>query len=204
MRTRAPGQSALLLLDAIDRLMEERVDYAVIGAMAASVHGAIRATLDADALLSVGLPKVRKLQKSFQIAGFDTEVRQGDADDPIPALLTVGDRHGNRVDLLAGLRGLDPDAFARAIEVPFHGGILRVIGREDFIAMKCFAGGPQDIADARQAVATADGPFDVGLLRRVTRRFGRSAADHLEQILGPPAMSCGSATAGRQRSNPEK
>jgi len=185
MRTRAPGQSALLLLDAIDRLMEERVDYAVIGAMAASVHGAIRATLDADALLSVGLPKLRKLQKSFQIAGFDTELRQGNADDPIPALLTVGDRHGNRVDLLAGLRGLDPDAFARAIDVPFHGGTLRVIGREDFIAMKCFAGGPQDIADARQAVATADGPLDVGLLRRVTRRFGRSAADHLEQILGP-------------------
>jgi hypothetical protein len=184
MRTRAPGQSALLLLDAVDRLMEEKVDYAVIGAMAASVHGAIRATLDADALLSVGLPKVRKLQKALQIAGFDTELRQGGADDPIPALLTVGDRHGNRVDLLAGLRGLDPDAFARAIDVPFHGGTLRVIGREDFIAMKCFAGGPQDIADACQAVAMADRPLDVSLLRRVTRRFGRAAADHLEQMLG--------------------
>jgi len=185
MRTRAPGESALLLLDVVDVLVEQRVDYAVIGAMAASVHGTIRATTDADALLSVGLPKLRKLEKAFQIAGFNTDLREGEADDPIPALLAACDQHGNRVDLLAGLRGLDPDAFTRAIEVPFQGGTLRVIGREDFIAMKCFAGGPQDIADARQAVATAARSLDVGLLRRVTRRFGRAAADHLVQVLGP-------------------
>jgi hypothetical protein len=30
----------------------------------------------------------------------------------------------------------------------------------------------------------ADRPLDVSLLRRVTRRFGRAAADHLEQMLG--------------------
>jgi hypothetical protein len=35
------------------------------------------------------------------------------------------------VDLLAGLRGLDSDAFARSIIVPFLGSSLRVIGRED-------------------------------------------------------------------------
>jgi predicted nucleotidyltransferase len=185
MRTRAPGQSALLLLDLADELTKQKVDYAVIGAMAASVHGAIRATIDADALLSVSVSRLRKLQKEFQIAGFDTDLRQGDADDPIPALLAVGDRHGNRVDLLAGLRGLDPDVFGRATDVSFHGGTLRVISREDFIAMKCFAGGPQDIADARQVLAAANRPIDVGLLRRVTRRFGRAAADHLEQMLGP-------------------
>jgi len=185
MRARGPGESVLLLLDVVELLAEQRVEYAVIGAMAASVHGAIRATTDADALLSVGLSKLRKLEKAFQVAGLKTDLREGDSDDPIPALLAVSDRHGNRVDLLAGLRGLDPDAFGRAIEIPFHGSTLRVIGREDFIAMKCFAGGPQDVADARQAVAVAQRSLDIGLLRRVTRRFGRAAADHLEQVLGP-------------------
>jgi hypothetical protein len=183
MRTRGPGQSALLLLDVAAVLENEEVDYAVIGAMAASVHGFIRATTDADALVSVSPAKLARLQKTFKKARFDTDLRHGDADDPIPALLTVADKHGNRVDLLAGLRGLDGEAFSRSITVPFLGSSLRVIGREDFIAMKCFAGGPLDIADARDALKSAKEPIDVDLMRRLTRRFGRSAADALEQVL---------------------
>jgi len=152
--------------------------------MAASVHGAIRASADADALLSVSLSKLGQLEKAFRRAGFRTELRQGDPDDPIPAMLVLSDRYDNRVDLLAGLRGLDPEAFSRSIDVPFQGKSVRVVGREDFIAMKCFAGRPQDIPDARHALETADEPVDLDLLRRLTRRFGRSAADVLEQVLG--------------------
>jgi hypothetical protein len=42
-----------LLLDAVDLMATQRIDYAVVGAMAASVHGAVRASLDADAVLSL-------------------------------------------------------------------------------------------------------------------------------------------------------
>lgn len=58
-----------------------------------------------------------------------------------------------------------------------------VVGLEDFIAMKCFAGGPQNLLDARSAYFSASGPIDLDLMRRPARRFGRDAADHLEQIL---------------------
>jgi hypothetical protein len=187
MRARGPGQSVLLLLDAAAVLADEEIDYAVIGAMAAAVHGSIRATTDADALVSVSAAKLTRLQKAFKKAGFNADVRHGDADDPIPALLAISDKHGNRVDLLAGLRGLDSGAFARSIIVPFLGSSIRVIGREDFIAMKCFAGGPQDTQDARAALKTATEPVDVDLVRRLTRRFGRPAADVLEQVLAPVA-----------------
>jgi predicted nucleotidyltransferase len=183
MRARGPGQSTLLLLDATQLLAKESVDYAVVGALAAAVHGAIRATTDADALLSIALPRLGSLARAFKKAGFEAELRRGDSEDPIVALLVLSDRHGNRVDLLAGLRGLDPQAFSRLISVPFQGATLRVIGREDFIAMKCFAGGPQDIADAREALQAHDVPVNVELLRRVTRRFGRAAADALEGLL---------------------
>ena len=107
MKARGPGQSVLLLLDVAAYWQNEEVEYAVIGAMAASVHGSIRATTDADALVSVSAAKLARLQKAFKKAGFNTDLRHGDADDPIPALLAVMDKHGNRVDLLAGLRGLD-------------------------------------------------------------------------------------------------
>jgi predicted nucleotidyltransferase len=183
MRTRRAGQSALLLLDAVAVLRAEAIEYAVIGAMAASVHGSLRASADADALLSVTASKLGNLARVFKKAGFAAEFRRGDANDPIPAMLLVSDSHGNRVDLLGGLRGIDPQVFARAVEVPFSGDRLRVVGREDFIAMKCFAGGPLDIADALLALKSAQAPVNLDLLRRVTRRFGRAAADVLEQLL---------------------
>ena len=98
-------------------------------------------------------------------------------------MLIICDPHGNRVDLLGGLRGLDPQVFSRAVDVPFSGDTLRVVGREDFIAMKCFAGRPQDLIDAQRARQSAQVPVDQSLLRRATRRFGRAAADVPERIL---------------------
>ncbi len=80
------------------------------------------------------------------------------------------------------MRGLDPEALSRTVEIAFSGTAVRVVGREDFIAMKCFAGGPQDLEDARIAFRTAE-QLDLDLLRRVTRRFGRPAADALESLM---------------------
>jgi hypothetical protein len=185
MRTQAPGQSSLLFLDVAQILIAEKIAYAVVGALAAAVHGEVRGTTDADALLSVALPQLRPLCAAFDNAGFQSELRFGDHEDPIPAMLILKDGYDNRVELLAGLRGLDPDAFTRTITVPFQGDTLRMIGREDFIAMKCYAGGPQDIADARAALKRRDAATDLDLLRRLTRRFGRAAADVLESLLSP-------------------
>jgi hypothetical protein len=50
--------------------------------------------------------------------------------NPIAALLALEDAHGNRVDLLIGLRGLDRTALQRSIVVPFQGATLTVLGRE--------------------------------------------------------------------------
>lgn len=183
MRTRRSGESALLLLDAVELLAREKIGYAVIGAMAASVHGVVRASVDADAVLSLTVRELSPLEKKFQVAGFRTELRRGDAEDPIPGLLALNDSFGNRVDLLAGLRGLEDAAFTRAIEVPFQGGELRIIGREDFIAMKLFANGPQDLADARHALALSRESLDIALLRRLATRYGRTTLDALEQLL---------------------
>jgi hypothetical protein len=183
MRSKGVGQSALLLLDAIAVLTSEKIDYAVIGAMAASIYGIVRASIDADAVLSMAPQRQSDLERKFKAAGFKTELRLGDTDDPIPALFQLTDSFENRVDLLVGLRGLEPTAFSRTIDVPFQGVALRVIGREDFIAMKVFAGGPQDILDARAAIDAARESLDLVLLRRLAQRYGGAAADALEALL---------------------
>jgi hypothetical protein len=172
-----------LLLDVVEILGREDMDYAVIGAFALSVHGVIRATTDVDALLFTTPARLAKLGTLFERAGFTTQFRRGDSSDPIPGMLILGDTHGNHVELLSGLRGMDAQLLARALTVKFLDQPLRIAGREDFIAMKCFAGGPQDLLDARSAYQATAGPINLDLLRRVTRRFGREAADHLEQIL---------------------
>ena len=184
MRAQRPGESALLLLDAVDVLAEAGVHYAVIGAMAAAVHGVVRASIDADAVLAASPSGLSALEHRFRALGLQTELRYGDADDPISALLELTDAHDNRIDLLVGIKGFDPQAFSRAIEVPFHGAILRVIGLEDFIATKIFAHGPQDLVDARVALDVQKGRIDLDLLRQVAARFGRETSDELEKLIG--------------------
>ena len=183
MRTKASGESALLLLDAIQILRGASVDYAVVGAMAASVHGVIRASLDADALLAISLSALAGLERSFKAAGFKTELRRGDMSDPIGAVLTLRDSFENRVDLLVGIRGFEPTAFSRTIEVALDGESLKFVGLEDFVAMKLFAGGPQDLVDARSALEAAPEPPNVELLQGLAKRYGPETARSLESLL---------------------
>ncbi len=183
MRTRASGESALLLLDAVQILSAEKVDYAIVGAMAASIHGAIRASLDADAILSIGPAALSRLERSFRTAGFATDLRRGDMTDPIGAVLSLRDEFENRVDLLVGIRGFDPAAFSRAVDVPFGGESLKFVGLEDFVAMKIFAGGPQDITDVRNALEAAQQPPDMELLRSLTERYGVDTQRALDTLL---------------------
>ena len=183
MRAQRPGESALLLLDVIDALTSAKVRYAVVGAMAASVHGVVRASVDADAVLALSTRELGDLEKRLQASGLETELRHGDSDDPIAAVLAVGDAFGNRVDLLVGLRGFDPKAFTRTLDVSFQGEQLRVVGVEDFIAMKLFAHGPQDLADAEFALVAAGAVLDMPLLETVAARYGAETTAALRKLL---------------------
>ncbi len=183
MRATGPGESALLLLDVVDLLAAQRIEYAVIGALAASVHGAMRASMDADALISIPISQATQLETAAKAAGFTTRLTRGDFDDPISGVLQLSDSHENRVDLLIGLRGMEPQALTRGLDVPFEGHQLKFIGREDFIAMKVFAGGPLDLLDANRAISAAGAALDLALLRRLAARFGRDASAALERLL---------------------
>jgi hypothetical protein len=55
---------------------------------------------------------------------------------------------------------------------------------EDFIAMRLFAGGPQDIADAKSAIESALEPLDLDLVRKLAARYGAGTVGSLENLLG--------------------
>lgn len=184
MRASGAGQSALLMVDVAESLGRHGVRYAVIGAMAAAVHGVVRASLDADALVALPVREVQALRQSLIEEGYEVALRTGDADDPIPGLLEIRDPYGNRVDLLLGLRGMDPELLKRTRPVRFGEAILAIVSREDFIAMKAFAGGPVDLADARAVIDLDRQSLDVDLLRRLAQRFGRDSSRIVEDLLG--------------------
>jgi len=71
MRTSAPGQSALLMADVAEFLTTQGVRYAVIGAMAAAVHGVVRASLDADAVVALQVREAQALRQSLVEAGYE-------------------------------------------------------------------------------------------------------------------------------------
>jgi predicted nucleotidyltransferase len=182
MRTGGPGESALLLLDVVAVLNERQIPYAVIGAIAATIHGVMRASMDADLVVSLPFAKAVELEQALIARGFATELSRGDYADPIPGMLKASDSHENRVDLLVGLRGLEPQAFSRAIDVPFQGSSLRFIGAEDFIAMKLFAGGPVDMLDATRALVANSKEIDRELLRRIAAGYDVDTARNLEKL----------------------
>jgi hypothetical protein len=118
------------------------------------------------------------------ISGGRTELRRGDFDDPIGAVLTLQDSFDNQVDLLVGIRGFDPEAFSRSIEVSLYGEALKFVSLEDFIAMKLFAGGPKDIEDAKSAIESALEPLDLDLVRKLASRYGADTVHSLENLQG--------------------
>lgn len=192
MRTKGSGESALLLLDALEVLRAANVNYAVVGAMAAAFHGALRASFDADALLSINVSALAELERSLKAAGFKTELRRGDMGDPIGAVLKLHDNFDNSVDLMVGIRGFDPMAFSRTIEVALDGESLKFVGLEDFVAMKLFAGGPRDLADAKGALEAAPEPPNMALLRALANRYGPETARSLESLQSSLSRDVGS------------
>jgi len=99
--------------------------------MAAAVHGVVRAGLDAEAVVALHAREQRVCGRRSE-AGYDAELRVGDADDSIPALLEVSVRHQNRVDLLVGLMGVVLEAMNRMRQVALAGATLEVVGRHQF------------------------------------------------------------------------
>jgi predicted nucleotidyltransferase len=191
MKAKGPGQSALLLLDVIDILNKRRIPHAVIGAFAASFHGVVRASMDADAMISLQSVQVdfETLIYELRKAGLKASYRRGDLGDPVGAVVHGEDRFKNRVDLLMNIRGMTEAVFSRTIEAEFMGARIHLVGIEDFIAMKIFAGSPKDLNDAAGVLKVSRDRTNFSLLRELVQGYGKSALHRLETLWKEGASS---------------
>ena len=154
----------------------------MVGGFAAAVHGVDRGTKDMDVILQAALPDLPQLVSRLKEAGFAATLRRGGFDDPIGAVIDLQDVHKNCVEILVEIKGLPRDAFSRAIEIPYCGSTLRVVGCEDFLGMKLAAGGPKDLLDVDEALKINPN-FNAHLLRELVRGYGKEATRRLDQAV---------------------
>lgn len=138
-------------------LLEHGVAFLVVGGVAVYIHGYVRLTQDVDIIPDPSSANLDRLLAA--LVALDTEVigadgRRSPLDRSHPENLAVGDYfldtsagaldlvNGRRPDLKR-YRGLE----ARSLELQLAGWAMRVISKDDLIAMKREAGRPKDLAD---------------------------------------------------------
>src|SRR5881396_239674 len=117
MRPTGPGQPAHLLLDVLELVNGFGIPYAVVGAFAVSYYGVPRFTNDADSVIWLrdGGESANDLKNHLVASGYHAEYKRGDIGDPILQSILVEDEYENHVDLLSGVRGMDPNAVQRCV-----------------------------------------------------------------------------------------
>jgi len=78
---------------------------------------------------------------------------------------------------------MDDKVFTRTTEFKFMDATIRIIGLEDFIAMKIFAGSPKDMEDAKAALEISSADVDMPLLKKLTLQYGKNELQKLESLV---------------------
>lgn len=131
-----------LLSDVVAHCRQHNVQVALVGAAALSLHGVARASFDSD-LMTVD----RSVLHEAFWAGFDSEVRRGDADDPLAGVVRIRRERAEQVDVIVAKYRFQGEVIARATLMPIEGGIVSLVSAADLILLKLFAGGPRDRMD---------------------------------------------------------
>ena len=75
------------------------------------------------------------------------------------------------------------DVFERVEKTRFMDSPIKVVSREDFIAMKIFAGSPKDIQDVIGVLGVSTGKIDLPLLKSLTADYGEACVKTLAKLL---------------------
>jgi hypothetical protein len=127
---------------------------ALIGGMALAAFGCIRGTVDVDFIAS-GYPK--EISETLAAKGIKSEVRFGEHGDPLPWVVCgyIGDVRFDIIPQIANTK------VERALLIESFGS--SICSLEDLVALKCYAGGPQDLLDVANLVKTCPDIYETAL-----------------------------------------
>lgn len=178
-----------LLVDASHDL-DHPIRFALIGGLAVSAWGVVRATEDIDLLADsdpsplTSVPFRDNLKRFFERRKCGVEWRIGEPDDPIPLLLRVTlpqQVRGLKADILWAHKRWQRDALARVITIKISRTNVLVLHPEDLVVLKLEAGGPQDLLDVEELLYEA--PAEINLRRLTTKASELGLETVLENCL---------------------
>ena len=158
--------------------------FALIGGLAVSTWGTVRATQDVDVLADSIPSPIRtstlrsRMSQLWEEKGWQHEWRIGAGDDPIPLLthLVFPTSSQLTTDVLWAHQQWQRNAIKRAISVRVARTQVPVIHPEDLILLKLEAGGPQDLLDIEGILAAPPPELDLTRLKRSAKRLRLSLA----------------------------
>ena len=147
---------AQALSEIIRRLDDARTrhlleQYALIGGFAVSAWGVPRATHDVDIALGLGASDPAALSRFLQ-----AEFRLGEPDDPLRGVFRMSVSIGDQsipVQLILLPPLWDAIVFQDLKSLSVSGCLLSVVSWQALVLLKLYAGGPQDLLDAKQILA---------------------------------------------------
>lgn len=148
--------------------------FVLVGGYAVAAWGAIRATRDIDLLAQVPEALATRMAKELRQVGFKVDYCKGDESDPLRGLIRVEQPDVSDalpVEIILGLHRMPNALFIRAQKVPFLGLDIPVASPEDMILLKCLAGGPVDLEDARSILVVMKGKLDMKYLESEAKRL---------------------------------
>ena len=138
-------------LDVLTALRDEgRISgFALIGGLAVSAWSPPRATMDVDLLVLVESNNLNHLVKALCDAGINAELRRGGVDDPVPCLIRA-----DFLDIIVATNNYEAEAIEQSIIVSIAGRDIPVASPEFLIILKLKAGGPRDLLDVQELLAS--------------------------------------------------
>jgi hypothetical protein len=123
--------------------------FALIGGLAVSAWSPPRATMDVDLLVLVDPDNLDHLVKALCAVGMNAELRRGGVDDPVPYLIRA-----DFLDIIVATKKYEAEAVEQSIAVNIAGKDIPVASPEYLIILKLKAGGPRDLLDVRELLAS--------------------------------------------------
>lgn len=178
MKLEAAIKKIKFLLDKFAKENNEELKYALIGGLAVSAWGAIRATKDIDFLLYLAYPAAKESLREFILsAGFSCDLKESGFSDPVPALLEVKipvEKETVVAHILLATKKWQIDFLNSEISLNVGGISIPVLRAEELIAMKLKAGSALDIFDAKELLRILKGTkwLDIKKLQDEAKSIG--------------------------------
>lgn len=177
----SPSGSLHEALGAIVRLVErQRIPYMVMGGLALSAWGRVRATQDVDVSVSVAPAREVEFLEALRAADFFPAAPRAILGHRLVVCRYLRSTKGLpvQVDLFLAREDYQRQALQRAITVPLGGRRLRIIAPEDLILYKLLADRPIDRLDVQAILEEQSGHLNRTYLSRWAKRLGISKRLH--------------------------